>query len=317
VRLRQEIQALSRHADLNPPAGLRADAARAATIDAIAGLFAQAGVEDCLADARLLLCAAAGVTRSDLIRAPDAAVGAATIERLAPMVGRRVRGEPVSRILGRREFWGLPLALSPDVLDPRPDTETLVEAVLSESRQRRRAPLRILDLGVGSGAILCALLTEFPIATGIGVDVSAPAARLARANLAACGLEARARVVVGSWGAALRGGFDIVVSNPPYVARAAIRGLAREVRDHDPALSLDGGADGLDAYRAIAPALAALLGAGGRFYLEIGAGQAAAVGAILAARGLAAPATYRDLAGFTRIVAGGASGPEDGAAGAF
>jgi release factor glutamine methyltransferase len=310
MRVRQEIQTLSRHAELSPPAGLRPDATCAATIGAIAGLFARAGVDDCLVDARLLLCAAAGVTRADLIRAPDAAVGAATIERLAPMVARRLGGEPVSRILARREFWGLPLALSPDVLDPRPDTETLVEAVLTELRQRRRSPLRVLDLGVGSGAILCAVLTEFPLATGIGVDVSAPAARLARANLAMCGLAGRSRVVVGSWGAALGGGFDIIVSNPPYIARAAIRGLAREVRDHDPALSLDGGTDGLDAYRAIAPTLAALLAVGGRFYLEVGAGQAAAVGAIVAAQGLTAPATYRDLAGLTRIVAGG---PDSGA----
>jgi release factor glutamine methyltransferase len=226
------------------------------------------------------------------------------------MAGRRAAGEPVSRILARREFWGLPLMLSPEVLDPRPETETLVEAVLAEFGRERAAPLRLLDLGAGSGALLCALLTEFRAATGLAVDISAAAAAQARANLAACGLGARADVIGGSWGAALDGRFEIIVSNPPYIASAAIGGLAAEVRDHDPRLALDGGRDGLDAYRAIAPQVPRLLGPDGRFFLEVGAGQAGGVLAILAAEGLAEPATYADLAGLTRVVAGGLGRPQ-------
>jgi release factor glutamine methyltransferase len=290
-------------------AGLQAGATRATALAALRALFAKAGLEDGAADARLLLCAAGGLDRADLIREPDRALSAATLDRLGPMAGRRAAGEPVSRILAHREFWGLPLAVSPEVLDPRPDTETLVEAVLSEFAHARGAPLRFLDLGVGSGAILCALLTEFIEATGIAVDVSQPAAVQARANLAACRLAHRSHVVVGSWGAALSGPFDVVVSNPPYIASRAIGALAPEVRDHDPALALDGGPDGLDAYRAIAPELPRLLGADGRFFLEVGAGQAPGVIMILEKHGLAAPATYADLAGLPRVVAGGV-GPE-------
>ena len=293
---------------MTAPTVLRPGATRVATLEALAAFFSQAGVEDGATDSRLLLCAASGLTRVDLIRTPDLPLSAAALERLEGMAARRARGEPVSRILGRREFWGLTLALSADVLDPRPDTETVVEAVLLEFADRRDAPLRLLDLGVGSGAILCALLCEFRAATGIAVDLSAAAARQARLNLSACGHDGRAGVVVGAWAAAVRGPFDVIVSNPPYVARGAIDGLAREVRHHDPALALDGGLDGLDAYRAIAAELAALLAADGRFFLEIGAGQSASVRAILAAHGWTDTATYADLAGFARVVVGGGAG---------
>jgi release factor glutamine methyltransferase len=287
------------------PERLRAGVTRAVALEALRALFAGAGLDDAAADARLLLCAAGGFERSELIREPDDALSAAAVERLAPMAGRRAAGEPVSRILARREFWGLPLALSPDVLDPRPDTETLVAAVMTEFAHARAQPLRFLDLGAGSGALLCALLTEFGAATGVAVDVSAPAAVQARANLAICGLAERSCVFVGSWANAISGAFDVVVSNPPYVESGAIGALAREVRDHDPRLALDGGPDGLDAYRAIAPQLRRLLGAHGRFFLEVGADQANNVATILSPQGLAAPATYRDLAGLTRVVAGG------------
>jgi release factor glutamine methyltransferase len=286
-------------------AALQAGVTRAAALSALRVAFAEAGIDDGAVDARLLLCAAGGFDRTDLLRDPEQSLSAAALERLAPMAGRRAAGEPVSRILARREFWGLPLALSPAVLDPRPDTETLVAAVLTEFADRRAEPLRILDLGAGSGAILCALLTEFGAAAGFAIDVSAAAAAQARANLATCGLAKRSHVVVGSWGAALSDRFDIVVSNPPYIARDAIGGLAREVRDHDPTLALDGGLDGLDAYRQIAPQLAGFLRPGGRFFLEIGAGQAESVAAILAAQGLTRPATYADLTGLARVVAGG------------
>jgi release factor glutamine methyltransferase len=291
---------------IQPP---QARVTRGAALKALRALLAEAGIEDAAADARLLLCAAEGVKSADLIRAPEFALSEAAVARLGPMAGRRAAGEPVSRILSRREFWGLPLTISPDVLDPRADTETLVEAVVKEFVERRRAPLRILDLGAGSGAILCALLKEFGAATGVAVDLSAPAAAQARGNLAACGLAARASVVVGSWAQAICGPFDIIVSNPPYIPSREISRLAREVRDHDPSIALDGGVDGLDAYRALGPELASLLGEDGRFFVEFGCGQADRVTAILAGHGLTKLAFYADLAGLTRAVSGSAPGP--------
>jgi release factor glutamine methyltransferase len=276
---------------------------RGEALKALRARLAGAGIDDA-ADARLLLCAAAGLNRMDLIGAPETVVGEEALQRLAFMAARRVAGEPVSRILSTREFWGLPLAISPDVLDPRPDTETLVEAVAKELAHKRDAPLRILDLGAGSGAILCALLKEFSASVGVAVDLSLPAAAQARANLAACGFAMRASVVVGCWGEALRGPFDIVVSNPPYIVSRDIAGLQREVRDYDPHLALDGGLDGLDAYRAIALRLRPLLGQSGRLFVEVGAGQAGDVAAILADSGLIVGALYDDLAGLTRVVTG-------------
>jgi release factor glutamine methyltransferase len=223
------------------------------------------------------------------------------------MAMRRAAREPVSRILARREFWGLPLAISPAVLDPRPDTETIVAAVIAAFASARAAPLRILDLGVGSGAIVCALLTEFKAATGVGIDVSPRAAEQARANLAACGLAERSTICVGGWGAAVDGRFDIVVSNPPYIPSRAVEELEPEVRDYDPRLALDGGPDGLDAYREIAPRLAGLLAANGRFFLEVGAGQAKSVMAALSQRGLVGLEGHCDLAGVVRVVGGRAA----------
>jgi release factor glutamine methyltransferase len=289
---------------------LQAGVTRGAALQALRALLAEAGIDDGATDARLLLCAAEGVKSLDLIRAPELALSEAALARLAPMAERRAAGEPVSRILSQREFWGLSLAISPDVLDPRPDTETLVEAVMREWADKRGAALRILDLGAGSGAILCALLKEFGAARGIAVDLSAPAAAQARANLAACGLAGRASVIVGSWAQALCGPFDIIVSNPPYIASLEISGLAREVRDHDPFIALDGGVDGLDAYRALGSQLAPLLGEDGRFFLEFGAGQAKSVTAILAGHGLTKLAHYADLAGLTRVVSGGRAAPD-------
>jgi release factor glutamine methyltransferase len=271
-------------------------------------MLAAVGIESFAADARLLLCAAGGLQAKDLIRDPETALGEATMARLAPMAERRAAREPLSRILGSREFWGLPLTLSPDVLDPRPDTETLVEAVLRELPEKRHAPLRILDLGVGSGAILCALLKEFDCAFGVGVDISTRAAAVAQANLGACDVASRAAIVVGAWTSALRGPFDIVVSNPPYIPSGEIAGLESEVRDHDPVLALDGGRDGLDAYRDIARQIGPLLGADGRLFLEVGAGQASEVITILERNRITDLTAYKDLAGLDRVVRGGARG---------
>ncbi len=209
--------------------------------------------------------------------------------------------EPLSRILGTREFWGLEFSLSADAFDPRPETETVVEAVLALMSDRNR-PYRLLDLGTGSGCLLLALLSELPAATGIGVDIAPGAVASARANAAALGLAGRARFAVGDWGGAVGGNFDVIVANPPYVATAAIAALPREVKDYDPLRALDGGADGIEPYRIIAADLPRLLCPGGIFAAEIGAGQHAEVAAILEARGLAIEVVAADLAGIARCV---------------
>lgn len=274
-----------------------------------AGLrLAGAGVPDAAVDARILLLAATGLDRVALIRDPDLPVAPEAAARLAAWLDRRAAREPVSRILGRRAFWGLDLAITPDVLDPRPDTETLVAAVLDALSPRRDAPLRLLDLGTGSGAILCALLSELPGATGLAVDRSAGACAVARRNLAAGGLASRSLVIRGDWAAALGGGaFDAVVSNPPYIESAVIPGLDRDVRDHDPLAALDGGPDGLAAYRVLAADLPRLLAPGGVAAFEIGQGQEVAVAGLMGAAGLAGLAVRPDLAGIGRVVLGRAA----------
>ncbi|KMO27620.1 SAM-dependent methyltransferase, partial [Methylobacterium tarhaniae] len=171
-------------------------------------------------------------------------------------------GEPVARIIGAWEFWGLPFGLSSDTLVPRPDTETLVEAALGLGLGPD-APHRLADLGTGSGCILVALLTEWPQAVGLGIDRSPGACVTARANAARNGVADRAAFAVGDWASALSGPFDVVVANPPYIASEVIAGLSGEVRDHDPRLALDGGADGLDAYRTILAQVPRLLAPGG------------------------------------------------------
>jgi release factor glutamine methyltransferase len=277
----------------------------AEALHAVRVAFAEAGVENPALDARVVLCEAASLTREDLICEPERALGHGARARLSAMAARRIAREPVSRILGRREFWGLQLAVSPTVLDPRAETEILVEAALTTFAGKRKAPLRILDLGAGSGAILCALLSELPNAWGVALEVSPAAAALGRANLAALGLNKRSQVVVGRWDEPLDGCFDLVVSNPPYVSSGDIAGLAPEVRCYDPLLALDGGPDGLDAYRAIGAALAHLIDTeDGVFFLEVGAGQAEAVTSILAAAGLTSWISARDLAGHDRVVQG-------------
>ncbi len=277
----------------------------------IANLLRERGVADADREATLLIARAGGLREVVFHVAPDTPLGAAA-DRVAAFAARRLAGEPLSRIEGRREFWSLDFAISPDVLDPRADTETLVEAAIAILREDWPAsqqestldPLRILDFGAGSGAILCALLTEFPAATGLGIDVSDKAVAVARANIEALGLGARATVRVGDWGAGLGERFDLIVSNPPYIPSQDIAALDFEVRGHDPQLALDGGPDGLSAYRALAPMIARLLAPNGRFALEIGSGQVAEVTAILAASGLSVSEVRRDFAGVERVVAG-------------
>ena len=264
-------------------------------------LFAAAGLESAALDARLLVCAALDIDHAALVRDPGLPIGAGA-ERLAGFVTRRLRREPVSRILGEREFWGLPFKISPDVLDPRADTEILVETVLGAFAARRREPLRVLDLGTGSGAILAALLTEWPSAFGIGLDRSFAACRVARENLERLGLAGRGRVVQGSWTEAVRGRFDAIVSNPPYIALDELGFLARDVRDYDPLSALDGGPDGLEPYRLIIPSLPSLLAPGGFVAFEIGESQGEPVSALVQVAGLGEPGIKKDLAGHDRVV---------------
>jgi release factor glutamine methyltransferase len=264
--------------------------------------FAAANIETPALDARLLLCAALGIGHLDLLREPDRQIGVAAGE-IEAAARRRLAGEPVARIIGRREFYGLDFALTPAVLDPRPDTEILVEAVLAALEARRAEALRLLDLGVGSGAILAALLSRLPAAFGIGVDRSEPACRVARSNLAALGFAGRSAVVCADWTNPLRGAFDAIVSNPPYIATGDIAGLATEVRAHDPRGALDGGADGLAAYRILAATVPQLIAPKGIVALEVGATQAESVADLLAATGALEPRDLlRDLGGHVRVV---------------
>ena len=283
--------------------GLTPSTTRAWARAAVTERMRQIGVERPEREAGALLALAAGIRAVDLIGAPEAPVGDAA-GRIEAFAARRVAGEPLSRICGRREFWSLEFAISPDVLDPRADTETIVEAALAALAPRRAAALRVLDLGTGSGALFCALLAEFPQATGVGVDISEGAAAVARANLQALGLAGRGTIHVGDWGEGLEGPFDLIVSNPPYIRAGDIAGLDREVRDHDPRLALDGGPDGLDAYRALAPHLTRLLTPDGRFFLEFGEGQGEEVAAILRGWALDELRLVNDLSGRARVVAG-------------
>ena len=262
-----------------------------------------AGVDTPVLDARLLLEAGAGVARLDIVTDPRRPVSDAQVAAVEALTRRREAREPVSHIVGRKAFWTLELAVTPDVLTPRPETELVVETALALLPAER--PARVLDLGVGSGAILLAVLSERPQARGVGVDVSAAALAVAGANAEALGLAERVTLSEGGWHEGGEEPFDLVLSNPPYIASAEIAGLEPEVARYEPRLALDGGADGLDAYRAIAAALPRLLAPGGGFALEVGRGQAAAVEALLAEQGLAAGPARRDLQGVARVVWGG------------
>jgi release factor glutamine methyltransferase len=250
-------------------------------------------------EARLVVAAALGLDPASLLGWPERPIDEAARARAAEFVRRRAAGEPLSRLRGTREFWSLTFALSPETLDPRPETETLVAAAL-DAVPDRAAPLRLLDLGTGTGCLLLALLSELPNAWGIGVDRAVGAAARARANAATLGLGRRAVFLAADWGAALDGRFDLIVSNPPYIPSGDIASLAPEVR-RDPRPALDGGADGLGAYRALAPDLARLLG--GTAVLELGAGQARAVTGIMRSAGLDIRGVHPDLAGIERCLA--------------
>lgn len=261
-----------------------------------------AGVELPVFDARLLLEAGAGVSRLEIITEPRRELSDAQVAAVEALVKRREAREPVSHILGRKQFWTLDLAVNSDVLTPRPETEHLVQAALEHLPTDQ--PSRVLDLGVGSGAILLAILSERPKATGVGVDISEAALAVARQNGEALGLNARIDWRVGDWDRGIDETFDFVVSNPPYIPSGDIVGLAPEVAQYEPRAALDGGADGLDPYRIMAPRLMHILSPGGAFALEVGQGQAEAVAEMARKAGLEAVETRLDLAGIARIVRG-------------
>ncbi|MCK9993408.1 MAG: release factor glutamine methyltransferase [Alphaproteobacteria bacterium] len=275
--------------------------------DAAAQLQA-GGVAQALLDARLLLMAATGLSQEDIIRDPSTELSAQQQACFAEMLARRQAREPVSRILGRREFWSMEFAISPDTLDPRADSETLISAALGLIADRN-GRLRILDIGAGSGCLLLALLSELPGARGIGVDVSQAALDVARANAERHALTERAQFVAcdvraKGWARQAGAPFDLVIANPPYIPDAEIAALVPEVSRFDPRTALSGGADGLDFYRMITISLPELLRPGGSAVLEAGHGQALAIQGFLLDAGLAVQDARHDLGGVARAIIG-------------
>ena len=284
-------------------AGQPVEAARRA----LAARFKSGGIDSAELDARMLVGAILGLDLTGMITAASRPLTSDESARLEQFARRRLAGEPVARILGNKEFWGLPLQLSAATLVPRPDTETIVELALEILRGDGPAdrPLRLADLGTGSGAILLALLSEFRHAQGFGTDISEEALRTARDNAARLGLSDRAVFIACDYATGLSGAFDLIASNPPYIRSADIEGLANEVRDYDPRAALDGGADGLDAYRALIPQAAGLLAPGGALVVEAGQGQSEPIEALMTAAGLTTSNAPRaDLAGIPRAVSG-------------
>jgi release factor glutamine methyltransferase len=255
-----------------------------------------AGIENPRLEARLLLAHALGTTVADLLRHRDAAIDAAD---LVPLLARRVAREPLALILGTREFWSLNFAVSRDTLIPRPESETVIEAAIEAYRDR--PPSLLLDLGTGTGCLLLAALSEFPSAFGVGVDRSAAAASLAQHNAIALGLAARACFICGNWADALVARFDLVLCNPPYIPTSEINGLMPEVARYEPYAALDGGSDGLAAYRHLLSAVPHLLAPDGVAVLELGAGQANSVSALALKAGLVVE-FRNDLAGIVRAI---------------
>jgi release factor glutamine methyltransferase len=281
------------------------------TVDAVrralTARLGRAAIDSAELDARLLTGAVLGLDVTGLITGAARRLSDEEARLLESYASRRIAGEPVARILGIKEFWSMPLRLAPATLVPRADTETVVETALQMLRGRSKpdGPLRIVDLGTGSGAILLALLSELPTASGIGTDISEAALNVARGNARQLGLLSRAAFVACNYAAALAGPFDLIVSNPPYIRSNDIAVLDVEVRNHDPRGALDGGADGLDAYRVIVPEATRLLRPGGALIVEVGQGQSSAVAGVMTAAGLVpAGPPKADLAGIPRAVTG-------------
>jgi release factor glutamine methyltransferase len=287
--------------------GLKDGASVSEALQLIAQTFRAAGIDDADVDARVLAGHALHLDRARLVSQSDRVLEAREVNAISGLAARRLKREPVSRILGRKEFWSLALAITPDVLVPRPETETVVEGALDFVVRSglRMEKLRILDIGTGSGALLVALLNELPNATGIGTDISRAALEAAQINLAQFGFESRSSLIACDMAAGVEGQFDLVVSNPPYIARGEIAALAPEVRDYDPMMALDGGDDGLTAYRSISADAKRILAQGGRLFVEMGAGQEPAVRELFTNAGLEVGIARNDLAGTPRVLGAG------------
>ena len=261
--------------------------------------LAAAGIDNPWREARLLLAQATGLGETILIGYPERRIG--DCDAFTGLVDRRAAREPMSHLLGRHEFWSLQFEVTADTLDPRPDSETIIEAAV-DSMPRDEDAFRILDLGTGTGCLLAALLTVFPAAWGVGVDRSPATASVAVRNFDRLGMPDRARVIVADWGAALDGAFDLIVANPPYIPTEEINSLQPEVAKYDPILALDGGMDGLDAFRRLMSGLPKLLAENGVAIVEFGDGQSASVGRIAESAGLRIRDVRADLAGRPRCL---------------
>ncbi len=273
---------------------------RRALLKQVGERLAAHGIETAVLDARLLFQAASGLRHEDIVAEPDLIVPPEVAAGFLLLIERRCKFEPVSRILGTREFYGRSFRVTPDVLDPRADTETLIGAALG--LVQGKGPLRLLDLGTGSGALAVTLLAELPQATAVASDLSAAALAVAKANAGALGVAGRASFAQANWFEGIAGRFDLVVSNPPYIPLGDIAGLATDVREFDPPRALDGGPDGLEAYRRIAGGAGGHLAPGGQVVLEIGAGQENAVNEIFMRQGFARESRHFDLAGHVRCL---------------
>jgi release factor glutamine methyltransferase len=287
--------------------GLKSGVSVSEALDYVAQSFRTSRIEEPDADARVLIGRALHIDRARLISQSDRVLEAREITVISALVTRRLRREPVSRILGQKEFWSLSISVTPDVLVPRPETETVVEAALDFVMRGglRLEKLRILDIGTGSGALLVALLNELPNAAGTGTDVSSAALDVARTNAVRCRVDSRCDFVVCDIASGVEGPFDLIVSNPPYIAHDDIVTLAPEVRDYDPRVALDGGRDGLDAYRSIAGDAKRILAPGGRLFVELGVGQDEQVRVLFTKAGLSPGIPRSDLAGIPRVLGAG------------
>lgn len=275
---------------------------------AAARRLSSAGVPNAMHDCRLLLGAVLGWDQARLIRQGDSVIDAAQQVQFEAFVARREKREPVSRILGQREFWSMNFALNGATLDPRPDSEAVIEASLAMVGDPTR-PVRIADLGTGSGCLLIALLSELPQASGTGIDISSPALRLAHQNAVTHGVDGRsewrqADLLQKGWQEGVGAPFDLVIANPPYISVGAKSELASEVRDYDPADALFAGEDGLDFYRVITNSLHDLLKPAGAVILEVGMGQADPVTSLLRTHGMVVHPPWHDLAGVARVIVG-------------
>ncbi|MBT4888604.1 MAG: peptide chain release factor N(5)-glutamine methyltransferase [Rhodospirillales bacterium] len=272
-------------------------------VDAVAKKFKQVGIDGARLDARLIVTHGLGVEPQKVLTHPELSIAPEDCQKIIEMAHRRIQREPMSHILGEREFWSMDFKVTADTLTPRPDTETLVDVVLSKvAKLPTDSKLGILDLGTGTGCILLTLLSEIPNANGIGVDISEAALSVAHANASSLGLLGRAAFSQGHWGDGLEACFDIVVSNPPYIPAQDIHTLSAEVSKYEPRSALDGGEDGLDAYCDIAADLKRLLKPGGFACFEVGIGQAEDVSKILSDSGFTKNEIHSDLSGIERVV---------------